>query len=118
MIASLQGGEAAPGRAPAARPSAGGGGSSPFQDAVEQAFRGSPIMGPRIVRFEWTAPASGRALVQNFPMEGMPPAVRDKFTARLAEELRRAAGDHPVDGPVQVEIADLASGTVMATVRP
>src|SRR5205814_10293662 len=55
---------------------------------------------------------------QNFPMEGMPPAVREKFTGRLANELRSAAGAHPVDGPVRVEIADLATGTVMATVAP
>jgi len=118
MIASLHGAAPAPGRAAAPPPPGGGGGPTPFQGAVEQAFRASPIMGPRIVRFEWTAPASGRVMVRDFPMEGMPPAVRDKFTARLAAELRSAAGAHPVDGPVRVEIADLASGTIMATVSP
>ncbi len=118
MIASLHGAGPAPGRAAAPPPPGGGGGPTSFQDAVEQAFRASPIMGPRIVGFEWTAPASGRVMVRDFPMEGMPPAVRDKFTARLAAELRSAAGAHPVAGPVRVEIADLASGTIMATVSP
>ena len=75
-------------------------------------------MGPRIVRFEWTAPAAGRVLVQNFPMEGMPAAVRGKFTGRLGDELRNAAAAHPVGGPVRVEIADVATGTVMATITP
>jgi cytochrome c-type biogenesis protein CcmH/NrfG len=118
MIASLRGEGPAPGRAGAAPAPDGTGARTPFQGAVEQGFRASPIMGSRIVRFEWTAPGSGRVLVQNFPMEGMPPAVRDKFTARLADELRGAAGSHPVDGPVRVEIADVATGSVMATVTP
>ena len=113
MIASLKGGTAAPASAPAT-------GQPPpaFQGAVEQAFRASPIMGSRIVRFEWANPASGRVVVQNFPMEGMPQQVRDKFTARLQEEIRTAQGAHPVDGPVRVEIADAASGRVMATITP
>jgi len=85
---------------------------------VEEAFRGHQIMGPRIVRFEWQGAGSGRVLVRDFPMEGMPPEVREKFTGRLAEMLRSAQGAHPVDGTVQVEIADLATGRVMETVRP
>ncbi len=118
MIAGLRGEGPAPEGAAAAPPADGGGTRSPFQAAVEQAFRTHPIMGPRIVRFEWTTPGAGRVLVQNFPMEGMPPAVREKFTGRLADELRSAAGAHPVDGAIRVEIADLATGTVMVTVAP
>src|SRR5207244_276696 len=118
MIAGLRGEGPAPEGAAAAPPADGGGTRSPFQAAVEQAFRTPPIMGPRIVRFEWTTPGAGRVLVQNFPMEGMPPAVREKFTGRLADELRSAAGAHPVDGAIRVEIADLATGTVMVTVAP
>ena len=118
MIAALRGEGSSP-EGPRATPPAGSGDQrTPFQGAVEQAFRTHPIMGPRIVRFEWTAPATGRVLVQNFPMEGMPPAVREKFTGHLGDELRSAAAAHPVDGPVRVDIADLATGTVMATVTP
>src|SRR6266566_1286395 len=118
MIAGLRGEGPAPEGAAAAPPADGGGARTPFQAAVERAFRTHPIMGPRIVRFEWTTPGAGRVLVQNFPMEGMPPAVREKFIGRLADELRSAAGAHPVDGAVRVEIADLATGTVMVTVAP
>ena len=113
MIASLKGGTGAP-----ASPPAAGAPPPAFQGAVEQAFRASPIMGPRIVRFEWAQPASGRVVVRNFPMEGMPQEVRDKFTARLQEEIRTSQGAHPVEGPVRVEIADAASGKVMATITP
>jgi Flp pilus assembly protein TadD len=91
---------------------------SPFQGAVEEAFRAHPIMGGRIVRFEWSAPGSGRVLVREFPMEAMPPTVRDKFTARLADQLRTARDAHPVDGAVRMEIADAGSGKVMATLTP
>jgi tetratricopeptide (TPR) repeat protein len=107
MIASLSGKAPAP-----AAP------RSPFQQAVEQAFRAHPIMGPRIARFDWAAPTNGRVLVRDFPMEGMPPAVREKFLTRLGDELRTASGQHKVNGQVRVEIADAGSGTVMAAVSP
>jgi len=95
-----------------------GGGSSPFQTAVEHAFRNHPIVGPKIVRFEWSGPAAGRVLVENFPMEAMPAAVREKFTTHMGDELRTAQSTNHIDGPVRVEIADASSGTVMATVTP
>jgi tetratricopeptide (TPR) repeat protein len=91
---------------------------TPFQTAVEQAFRDHPIMGPRIVRFEWSGPGAGRVMVQNFPMDGMPPAVREKFAARLGQQLRSAQDAHHIEGAVRLDIADAGSGTVMATVTP
>jgi cytochrome c-type biogenesis protein CcmH/NrfG len=91
---------------------------TPFQSDVEKAFRGSQIMGPKIVRFEWPAPGAGRALMSNFPMAAMPEPVKQKFTQRLSDALRDAAKANPPGGSVQVEIADSASGEVMATVVP
>ena len=91
---------------------------TPFQSDVEKAFRGHQIMGPRIVRFEWTTPGSGRVLVQNFPMSAMPDDVKQKFTGRLADVLRDAVKAHPPGDPVKVDIADASSGDVMATVVP
>jgi cytochrome c-type biogenesis protein CcmH/NrfG len=120
MIATISGGGApqpAGDMAAKAAPSDGAPRSS-FQQAVEQAFRGHPILGPRIVRFEWTGPGAGRVVVENFPMQGMPPAVRDKFTAHMGDELRTAQSAHQVEGPVRVEIADASSGAVMVTLTP
>jgi cytochrome c-type biogenesis protein CcmH/NrfG len=91
---------------------------TPFQSDVEKAFRDHQIMGPRIVRFEWTAPGTGRVLVQNFPMSGMPDAVRQKFATRLSDLLRDAAKANPPGAPVKIDIADAGSGEVMATVVP
>jgi cytochrome c-type biogenesis protein CcmH/NrfG len=113
-IASL-GGTPPPPSAPAAD---SGGDRTPFQQAVEKAFRAHPIMGPKIARFTWSGPSTGRVLLQNFPMEGMPPAVREKFTSRLSEQLRQVKDANPVDGAVTMEIADATSGAVMATVTP
>ena len=91
---------------------------TPFQSEVEKAFRGHQIMGPRIVRIDWTAPGTGRVVVQNFPMAGMPDEVKKKFTSRLSDALRDAAKANPPGGDVKVDIADAASGEVMATVVP
>ncbi len=115
MIASLKsppaGGPASPESPPAES-------RTPFQGAVEEAFRASPIMGSRIVRFEWSTPSSGKVMVRNFPMQGMPDDVREKFTARLAQEVRTAGQAHPVEGAVRLEITDAGSGAVMAAVTP
>jgi tetratricopeptide (TPR) repeat protein len=118
MIVALQGQAPGAGTATGTAAAPPAGKPQPFQAAVEEAFRGSPIMGPRIVRFEWSGPAAGRVMVANFPMEGMPPAVREKFAARLAQELKTAQTTHHVEGPVRMEIADAGSGKIMATVTP
>jgi cytochrome c-type biogenesis protein CcmH/NrfG len=122
MIASLKsgrppgGGGAPPGAA--AGEAATPGPRTPFQSAVEEAFKAHPIMGPKIVRFEWTAPAAGRVFMQDFPIQGMPPAVREKFAAHLGQQLRDAQDAHHVEGPVHLDIVDVATGTPMATVTP
>jgi hypothetical protein len=124
MIASLSGngGPPAAGAEPAAAAATAPGTDatprSPFQQTVEKAFRDHPILGPRIVRIDWTGPGAGRVVVQSFPMEAMPAAVRDKFTSHMGEELRTAQTANPVEGPVRMEIADASSGNVMATLTP
>jgi cytochrome c-type biogenesis protein CcmH/NrfG len=119
-IAQVKGGGGGPaatgapaGQAPVAAASTA---STPFQRQVEEALRGHPIMGPKIVRIEWPGPAAGRVMLQNFPMTAMPPEVRDKFTTRLTDTLRTAAEANGVSGPARLELADVSTGAVMATV--
>src|SRR5262249_10848130 len=107
----------ADGPAPA-NPATDSGPRTPFQQDVEKRLRAAPIMGDRILRFEWDGPGSARVLVQNFPMSAMPAEVRGKFTDRLAQELRAASGANQPGGEVKLEIADAGAGTVMATVTP
>lgn len=106
------------GGTPEALAPAADGDRSPFQAAVERVFRGAPILGERLVRFEWSGPGIGRAVVRDFPMAAMPEDIRDRFAKRLADEIRAAAGSSAPAGPVRIEIADAAAGTVMATVSP
>lgn len=106
--------------APAARPAAATAPTSltPFQAAVEDAFRSHEIMGPRIASIEWTGPGEARVSMRSFPMDAMPPMVREKFETRLRDTLETAEKEHPVDGDRSVTLVDEASGRVMATVRP
>jgi cytochrome c-type biogenesis protein CcmH/NrfG len=112
MIARIEG------RTPPAGDSAAPPERSGFQAAVEQSFRAHPIMGPRIARFEWSGAGTGRVLLDDFPMDGMPPAVREKFITRLTDELRKAQGTNAVAGTIRMELADASSGALMATVTP
>jgi cytochrome c-type biogenesis protein CcmH/NrfG len=110
-IASITG-EAVPPKAPLAP---GVAASTPLQRDVEQALKSAPIMGERLDRFEWTAPTQGRAVVKQFPMAGMPAEVREKFLARMEDQLRAAAQRANHTGPLQIEIVDATSMDVMAT---
>ena len=111
MLARLRSDAATPGAAPAAPggPTAGAPSTpaTPFQAAVEKDLRAHPILGPRVVRVEWSAPGVGRVIVRSFPMEGMPPPVREKFTGRMADTLRQASAAESVDGEVKLEFADV-----------
>jgi tetratricopeptide (TPR) repeat protein len=91
---------------------------TPFQTDVEQALRAQQILGPRIVRFDWPTAGAARVVVQSFPMSGMPDAVKEKFTTRVADTLREAAKANPPGTDIQLEIADAQSGEVMATIKP
>ncbi len=116
MVARLTGEQ--PAVTPGAPPPAAAGPRSPFQEDVEKRLRAAPIMGDRIVRVDWSGPATGRVMVQSFPMDQMPDEVRKKFTERLTLELQSAVKANQPGGDVKLEIADAGAGTVMATVTP
>jgi cytochrome c-type biogenesis protein CcmH/NrfG len=119
MVARLTGERPAMGAAGAApTPPVAAAPRSPFQEDVEKRLRESPIMGQRIVRVDWTAPGSGKVMVQSFPMDQMPDEVRKKFTERLTLELQSAVKANQPGGDVKLEIADAGAGTVMATITP
>jgi len=88
-----------------------------FQDLVEDALRGHPIAGPKVVRLEWSTPTEGRVRLREFPMQGMPEMVRQKFLDRLQRTLADAKRQSAAAGPAKLEIVDDASGDVMATVQ-
>lgn len=103
---------------PHAAPASDDGARSPYQTAVEAAFRNHEIMGPRIVSIEWTGPGTTRVSMRSFPMDAMPPMVREKFETRLRDAMAEAAAAHPIDGDRSVTLVDADAGRVMTTVTP
>ena len=104
-------------------PAAGGGGESPpvaaastFQGEIEQVVRGLPIAGPKVGSIEWPGKTTAKVMMNNFPMDQMPPFAKAKFMGDLKSGIDSAKKDYKVSGPVEVDIVDSASGRVMETV--
>jgi tetratricopeptide (TPR) repeat protein len=87
-----------------------------FQQRTESALRGHPIVGPKIVAFQWPSATSGEVRLREFPMRGMPETVRQKFLDRLKRELAEAKQKSDTAGSARLDLIDDASGQVMATV--
>ncbi len=85
----------------AAPPTAG-----PF-DGLRAYFAGHPIIGPKMVDF--TVQENRAELVlNNFPMEQMPPFAREKFDTNVKAQLASLTG-------AELTIRDAAAGKVLAT---
>jgi tetratricopeptide (TPR) repeat protein len=87
-----------------------------FQQRTESALRGHPIVGPKIVAFRWPSPTVGEVRLREFPMQGMPEMVRQKFLDRLKRELADAKQKSGAAGSARLDLVDDASGQLMATV--
>lgn len=87
-------------------------GSNPPIDAVVRQVKDNPVAGPKFARFEV---ADGGATVKlffnQFPMEAMPPFVRDKFLNKMKDAGRGGALK-------TIIILDADQGTEMARVSP
>lgn len=83
---------------------------------VEAVFRAHPIAGSRIDRIDWASDQSARVVLREFPMDGMPPMVRDKFIERIKNGVHDAKARHQTEAPITIELVDAAGGRVMATV--
>lgn len=88
-----------------------------FQQAVEQLFHSHDIMGPKVARIEWSAPAGARVYLQNFPIQGMPPDVRNRFLAKLRIQIGLAKKNNNIDDSVIVELIDAETRSVMETLH-
>jgi len=88
-----------------------------FQRHAEKPLITHPIVGPRVVGFEWTGSASVRVKTADFPMDRMPPFARAKFKTGMSEKIQTVATADGIAGPVKVEIVDNASGAVMETLE-
>ena len=92
------------------------GSSATFQDAVADMMRNLPVAGPKVAAVQWPSTMRAKVMMDNFPMEAMPPFARDKFIADIKSGLTNAKSAHKVAGTVTVDIADAQSGRVMGSV--
>jgi tetratricopeptide (TPR) repeat protein len=119
MIAKLEGGPAAPGGsqiASAGAEPAAASTASTFEGQIEAVVRGLPFAGPKVQSVKWNSKNTATVLMDNFPMEAMPPFARQKFLSDLGAGIEQAKKAYHVDVPFKLQIADAASGQVMETV--
>lgn len=78
--------------------------------------RGLPIAGPKVGSVEWPDKLKAKVLMDNFPMDQMPPFAKTKFLDDLKAGIDSAKKDNNISSPVEVNIVDSASGRVMETI--
>src|SRR5271163_125202 len=91
-------------------------GDDDFHDSFEVMMRGLPIAGPKVNSVRWPDKFKARVLMDNFPMDQMPPFAKAKFFSDLRAGTDSAKQDNDVSSPVEVNIVDTASGRVMETI--
>lgn len=79
-------------------------------------MRNLPVAGSKVASVEWPSTMRAKVMMDNFPMDAMPPFARDKFIADIKSGLESAKSAHKVAGTVTVDIADSQSGRVMQSV--
>jgi hypothetical protein len=90
--------------------------SSSFEDAMERMLRDLPIAGPKVASVQWPSATRARVLMDNFPMDQMPPFAAAKFMSDLKSGIGDVKSAHDIRGPVEIDICDAASGRVMQSV--
>jgi tetratricopeptide (TPR) repeat protein len=90
--------------------------SSGFKGAIERMLRDLPIAGPKVTSVQWPSSTRARVLMDNFPMDQMPPFATAKFMSDLKTGIGDVKSAHDVSAPVEIDICDAASGRVMQSV--
>jgi len=114
------GGAPGPESAPLAggAPASGGAAATPagFRDGVEAIFRTHPMLGPKIETITWDGDEKARVVIRDFPMQGMPPEIRQRFLDRIRAQVRERKSAAAMTAKVNIELYDPASQSVMETV--
>jgi Flp pilus assembly protein TadD len=90
--------------------------SRSFKGAIERMLRDLPIAGPKVASVQWPSATQARVLMDNFPMDQMPPFAAAKFLADLKDGIGGVKSAHGVRATVKIDICDAASGRVMQSV--
>jgi len=87
-----------------------------FHSAIEQMVRGLQIAGPMVGSVQWPGKLKARVLMDNFPMDEIPPPAKKMFLADVKAKIDAVKKDNSVSSPVEVNFVDGASGRVMETI--
>jgi len=87
-----------------------------FEDAMERMLRDLPVAGPKVASVQWPSPKVARVLMDNFPMEQMPPFALAKFASDLKNGISQVKSAHNISGTIRIDICDAASGRVMESI--
>ncbi len=87
-----------------------------FQGAIEQMVRGLPVAGPKVGAVQWPDKLRAKVMMEDFPMDQMPPFAKQKFIADLKSGIADAKKQHNIGGKVELDIVDGPSGRVMQAV--
>jgi Flp pilus assembly protein TadD len=123
IIAAAEGRTPPPGGGEGAGAPAGGANAAPreiasnatsdFQRDVDRVFASHSILAPKIARVEWSGDATAAVRLRAFPMDQMPPVVRNKFKSTVNEKVASLAKQHGVGADVRIDMVDDESGRVM-----
>jgi tetratricopeptide (TPR) repeat protein len=97
--------------------SSASGSAGTFHDAVADMMRNLPVAGSKVAAVQWPSTMRAKVIMDNFPMDAMPPFAREKFIADVKSGLTSVKNAHKLAGTVTVDIADGQSGRVMESVR-
>jgi tetratricopeptide (TPR) repeat protein len=89
---------------------------SDFHSSFEEMIRNIPFAGPKVSAVNWPENQKATVMMDNFPMDQMPPFAKDKFLGDLKAGIDSAKAANHVTGPVEVDIVDAQSGKVMQSV--
>jgi tetratricopeptide (TPR) repeat protein len=87
-----------------------------FEGQIESVVRGLPFAGPKVQSVRWDSKNKATVLMNDFPMDAMPPFARRKFLDDLGSGIADAKKQYHFQGPFELQIADASSGQVMETV--
>ena len=91
-------------------------GAGTFRGAIEEMLRDLPIAGPKVASVQWPTASKARVLMDNFPMDQMPPFAQHKFISDLKHGIDQVKQSHRVNAAMEVDICDAASGRVMQSI--
>jgi tetratricopeptide (TPR) repeat protein len=87
-----------------------------FHGAVEQMLRNLPVAGQRVSAVEWPGEYRAKVLLDNLPLDSIPPFARVKLMGDIKAGIDSAKAAHNVTSKVELDLVDGQSGRVMKTV--